>query len=105
MPIMNLLFCGLHVYVLVLAILVTLSAWKSWLRWVGLGISALALLFASTPLFNPGWLTALQLPGKAAILAGAFVITIFAKRSDTRYIGLFLIIAAGGATAAQFIAI
>lgn len=100
---MNLLFCGLHVYVFVLALLITFSTWRSRLRWVGLAISALALLFAITPLVNPIWLTNLQLPGKAAILAGSILITTLAKRSDTRYIGLLLIVAAGGAVFAQVI--
>lgn len=103
MPVMNYLFCGLHVYIFMLAILITLSAWRTRLRWVGLGVSALALLFAITPVFNPVWLTSLQLPGKAAILVGSIFITALAKRSDTRYIGFILVIAAGGATIAQFI--
>lgn len=103
MPVMNLLFCGLHVYVFVLALLITLSAWGSRLRWVGLAISALAFLFAMTPLFNPVWLTALQLPGKVAILAGSVLITGLTKCSDTRYIGFLLVVAAGGAVFAQLI--
>lgn len=104
MPVMNYLFCGLHIYVLVLALLITLSAWRSRLRWIGLAISILALLFAATPLFNPVWLTALQLPGKLAILAGSILITVLTKRSDTRYIGFLLMVAAGGAVFAQMIA-
>ncbi|MFQ5594572.1 MAG: hypothetical protein ACE5HA_10525, partial [Anaerolineae bacterium] len=101
--VINYLFCGLHVYVFVLALLITFSAWRSRLRWVGLTISALAFLFAITPLFNPVWLTALQLPGKLAILAGAILITVLTKRSDTRYIGFLLVVAAGGAVFAQMI--
>jgi len=103
-PVMNYLFCGLHAYVFVLALLITFSAWQSRLRWVGLAISALALLFAITPLFNPVWLTALQLPGKLAILAGSILITVLTRRSDTRYIGFLLVVAAGGAVFAQMIA-
>ncbi len=103
MPVMNYLFCGLHVYVFVLAFLVTLSAWGSRLRWIGVFISALSLLFALTPFFNPRWLTSVQLPGKAAILAGSILITGLTKRSDTRYIGFILVVAAGGAVAAQLI--
>lgn len=101
MPVMNYLFCGLHLYVFVLAVLITLSAWGSWLRWAGLLISGLSLLFTITPFFNPAWIAALQLPGKVAILAGALLITGLTKRSDTRYIGLLLIVAAGGAVFAQ----
>ncbi len=104
MPVMNFLFCGLHVYVFVLALLITFSAWGSWLRWVGLTISALSLLFAITPLVNPIWLTALQLPGKVTILVGSILITVLTKRSDTRYIGFLLVVAAGGAVFAQMIA-
>jgi hypothetical protein len=100
---MNFLFCGLHVYVFVLALLITFSAWGSRLRWVGLVISALSLLFATTPLFNAVWLSTLQLPGKVAILVGAILITLFTKRSDTRYIGFLLMVAAGGAVFAQMI--
>jgi hypothetical protein len=103
-PVINYLFCGLHVYVFVLALLITFSAWRSRLRWVGLAISALALLFAITPLFNPVWLTALQLPGKLTILAGSILITVLTRRSDTRYIGFLLVVAAGGAVFAQMIA-
>jgi len=103
-PVMNYLFCGLHIYVFMLAMLITFSAWRSRLRWVGLAISALAFLFAITPLFNPVWLTALQLPGKLAILAGAILITVLTRRSDTRYIGFLLVVAAGGAVFAQMIA-
>ncbi|MFQ5856821.1 MAG: hypothetical protein ACE5LU_14505 [Anaerolineae bacterium] len=103
MPVMNYLFCGLHLYVFVLAILITFSAWGSRLRWVGLAVSALALLFAITPLFNPGWLAAIQLPGKLAILVGSALVTVLTERSDTRYIGLLLVLAAGGAVAAQVV--
>ena len=103
MPVMNYLFCGLHIYVFVLALLITFSAWRSRLRWVGLAISALSFLFAITPLFNPAWLTALQLPGKLAILTGAILITVLTRRSDTRYIGFLLVVAAGGAVFAQMI--
>lgn len=104
MPVMNYLFCGLHAYVFVLALLITFSAWQSRLRWVGLVISALSFLFAVTPLFNPVWVATLQLPGKVAILVGALLITLLTKRTDTRYIGFLLIVAAGGAVFAQFIA-
>lgn len=103
MPVMNLLFCGLHLYVFVLAVLITLSAWRSRLRWVGLVVSALSLLFATTPFFNPAWLTTVQLPGKVAILVGSILITALTKRSDTRYIGFLLIVAAGGAVFAQIV--
>lgn len=103
MPIMNYLFCGLHLYVFMLAVLVTLSAWRSRLRWLGVAVSAVSLLFAVTPWFNPSWLTAVQLPGKAAIFVGSVLITVLAERSDTRYIGLILVVAAGGAVAAQLI--
>lgn len=103
MPVMNYLFCGLHVYVFVLALLITLSAWGSRLRWVGFTITALSFLFAITPLVNPVWLTALQLPGKVAILAGSILITLLTKRTDTRYIGFLLVVAAGGAVVAQMI--
>jgi hypothetical protein len=103
MPVMNVLFCGLHVYVFVLALLLTLSTWGSWLRWVGVAMTALALLFALQPVFSPAWLTALQLPGKAAITAGALIVTALARRSDTRYIGILLVVAAGGAAAAHMV--
>lgn len=103
MPVMNVIFCGLHVYIFVLAFLITLSAWHSRLRWLGLIVSTLSLLFAIAPVFNPTWLTVVQLPGKVAILVGSMLITVFTKRSDTRYIGLLLIVAAGGAVFAQAI--
>lgn len=104
MPVMNVLFCGLHVYVFVLALLITLSAWGSRLRWLGVAITALALLFALQPIFSPAWLAAVQLPGKAAIVAGALAMIVMARRTDTRYIGVLLAVAAGGAAAAHLVA-
>jgi hypothetical protein len=104
MPVMNVLFCGLHLYVFVLALLITLSTWGSRLRWLGVLITALALLFALQPVFSPGWLTPVQLPGKFAIAAGALAMTILARRTDTRYIGVLLTVAAGGAAAAHLVA-
>ena len=103
MPTMNLLFWGLHVYVFVLTLLITLSAWQQPWRWVGLAITVLALIIAVGPLVNPGPIAPLQFPLKVAIFIGAVLITLFAKRTDTRYIGLLLIVAAGGAAAAHLI--
>lgn len=103
MPAMNYLFCGLHFYVFVLAMLITLSAWRQRLRWIGLGITLLALSIAVGPLVNPGWFAPLQFPFKTAILAGAMLITVLTRRTDTRYIGLLLVVAAGGAVGAHLI--
>lgn len=103
MSAMNFFFCGLQFYVFVLTVLITLSAWQQRLRWIGLGITFIALFLVLGLLTNPGWLAALQFPLKAVILAGAILITALARRSDTRYIGLLLIVAAGGALAAHLI--
>ena len=103
MPTMNYFFCGLHFYVFVLTLLITLSAWQQRLRWIGLGITLLALSIAVAPLINPGPIAPLQLPFKVAILIGSLLITALTKRSDTRYIGLLLVVASGGAVAAHLI--
>ena len=105
MAAMNFFFCGMHVYVFVLAALITLSTWGSWLRWLGLVTSLLALLIALAPVFNPIWLVQLQLPAKVAILIGALAMTILTKKNDTRYIGFLLMVAAGGAVFAQLVTI
>ncbi len=103
MAIMNWLFCGLHIYVFVLALLITLSAWGSRLRWIGLAITLMAFPFTLTPFFNPIWIADLQLPGKVIILIGALVITFLTKRSDTRHIGVLRVVAAGGTVLAQML--
>jgi hypothetical protein len=91
----NWFFALFHLNVFVLAGLVTLSAGRRWLKWVGRVITVCAFLVAIGPWFRlPGGSTIL-LALKSAVLGGGLLLLAFSPHTDTRLVALMLTALAG----------